>query len=167
MGKEKALKSEGLPYMTKALKQYIEESSHTDIAFNSFKKLLGTSLENLEKPEASWTRADLIASGAKFLSPGSVLTGRTQFIDPNNTYLVGYKAFLNMISSYTYMAAYSQTVLKDTVSCKEYLYLAAYCQKCLCGWPDDDELHVATCHVSSQQLDKFLMAVIADTKTIS
>jgi len=40
----------------------------------------------------------------------------------------------------------------------------AYCQKYLCSWPDDDELHVATCFVSLQQLDKFLMAVIADAK---
>ena len=41
---------------------------------------LHTSLENLNKPEASWTRADLIASGVQFPSPGSIITGRTVFI---------------------------------------------------------------------------------------
>lgn len=151
-----------LSYTTKTLEQYIEKAKSKNISFNSFKKLLETSLENLSKPEASWTRADLIASGAKFPSPGSGITGRTQFLIPNNTFLVGYKAFLKMTSSYGYMAAYEQTIFNNTKRCKEYLYLAAYCQKCLCGWPDDDELHVATCHVSLQQLDKFLMAVIAD-----
>ena len=153
-----------LPYMTNPQKKYLETSKTTNISYNSFKKLLETSLENLNKPEASWTRADLIASGAQFPSPGSIITGRTVFIDPNNTFLVGYKAFLKMVSSYSFMATYAQTVFGDTVRCKEYLYLAAYCQKCLCGWPDDDELHVATCHVSSQQLHTFLMAVIADAK---
>lgn len=153
-----------LPYMTNPQKKYLETSKTTNISYNSFKKLLETSLENLNKPEASWTRADLIASGAQFPSPGSIITGRTVFIDPNNTFLVGYKAFLKMVSSYSFMATYAQTVFEDTVRCKKYLYLAAYCQICLCGWPDDDELHVATCHVSLQQLHTFLMAVIADAK---
>ena len=153
-----------LPYMTNPQKKYLEILKTTKISYNSIKKLLETSLENLNKPEASWTRADLIASGAQFPSPGSIITGRTVFIDPNNTFLVGYKAFLKMVSSYSFMATYAQTVFEDTVRCKEYLYLAAYCQKCLCGWPDDDELHVATCHVSLQQLHTFLMAVIADAK---
>lgn len=153
-----------LPYMTKAQEQYIKKGSSQNISLNSFKKLLDTSLKNLEKLEASWTRADLIASGAKFPSPGSILTGRTQFIDPNNTFLVGYKAFLKMVSCYKFMAEYAYAIQQNIAHCKEYLYLSSYCQKCLCGWPDDDELHVATCHVSSQQLDKFLMAIISDAK---
>lgn len=111
MSKEQS-KEYKLPYTTKALEQYIEKAKSKNISFNSFKKLLETSLENLNKPEASWTRADLIASGAKFPSAFSAFMGKTQFLDPNNTFLVGYKAFLKMTSSYSYMAAYEQTMLR-------------------------------------------------------
>ena len=51
-----------LPYMTNPQKECLERSRTTKISYNSFKKLLEASLENLNKPEASWTRADLIAS---------------------------------------------------------------------------------------------------------
>lgn len=128
-----------LLYMTKRQKKYLETSKTTNISYNSFKKLLETSLENLNKPEASWTRADLIASGAQF---PSTFMGKTTYIDPDNTFLVGYKAFIDLRSAYRFMAEHAQTALNDTALCKECLYLTAYCLKCLCGWSQDDELHV-------------------------
>ena len=97
-----------LPYMTNPQKKYLETSKTTNISYNSFKKLLETSLENLNKPEASWTRADLIASGAQF---PSTFMGKTTYIDPDNTFLVGYKAFIDLCSAYRFMAEHAQTAL--------------------------------------------------------
>lgn len=148
-----------LSYMTNPQKKYLETSKTTNISYNSFKKLLETSLENLNKPEASWTRADLIASGAQF---PSTFMGKTTYIDPDNTFLVGYKAFIDLRSAYRFMAEHAQTALNDTALCKECLYLTAYCLKCLCGWSQDDELHVTIDDVSLAQMPTFLNAVIAD-----
>lgn len=53
----------------------------------------------------------------------------------------------------------------DVVKCKKYPYLAAYCQKCICQWPDLDENHNNIGIVSLSCLDLFYMAVIADADT--
>ena len=157
MDTENVFNPEHLSYVTENQKQYIRKAQ---IPFDGYQNRLQLELENLQKPEASWTTKDLIASGAKF---SVTIMGRTDNINPDNTYLVGYKAFLNMISCYSFMAAYTQTVLNDTLHCKDYLYLAAYCQKCLCNWPDN-ELRVTTGLVSLGQIEKFLIAIVADAE---
>ena len=102
---------------------------------------------------------DLIASGAQF---PSAFMGKTTYIDPDNTFLVGYKAFINLRSAYRFMAEHAQTALNDTALCKECLYLTAYCLRCLCVWPLEDKNQVTKDGVSLAQMPTFLNAVIAD-----
>lgn len=145
-----------LPYMTNPQKKYLE---NIQIPLDGYRNLVQEELKNLERPEASWTLTDLIASGAQF---PSTFMGKTTYIDPDNTFLVGYKAFINLRSAYRFMAEHAQTALNDTALCKECLYLTAYCLKCLCGWPLEDKNRVTKDGVSLAQMPTFLNAVIAD-----
>ena len=101
-----------LPYMTNPQKKYLEK---IQIPLDGYRNLVQEELKNLERPEASWTLTDLIASGAQF---PSTLMGKTTYIDPDNTFLVGYKAFINLRSAYRFMAEHAQTALNDTALCK-------------------------------------------------
>lgn len=145
-----------LPYMTNPQKKYLEK---IQIPLDGYRNLVQEELKNLERPEASWTLTDLIASRAQF---PSTLMGKTTYIDPDNTFLVGYKAFINLRSAYRFIAEHAQTALNDTALCKECLYLTAYCLKCLCGWPLEDKNRVTKDGVSLAQMPTFLNAVIAD-----
>ena len=145
-----------LPYMTNPQKKYLEK---IQIPLDGYRNRVQEELKNLERPKASWTLTDLIASGAQF---PSTFMGKTTYIDPDNTFLVGYKAFQNLRSAYRFMAEHAQNALNDTVFCKECLYLTAYCLKCLCGWPLVDKNRVTKDGVSLAQMSTFLNAVIAD-----
>ena len=111
-----------LPYMTNPQKKYLEK---IQIPLDGYRNRVQEELKNLERPKASWTLTDLIASGAQF---PSTFMGKTTYIDPDNTFLVGYKAFQNLRSAYRFMAEHAQNALNDTVFCKECLYLTAYCE---------------------------------------
>lgn len=59
-----------LPYMTNPQKKYLEK---IQIPLDGYQNRVQEELNNLERPEASWTLTDLIASGAQF---PSTLMGR-------------------------------------------------------------------------------------------
>lgn len=163
---------EKLPYITKAQEQYLmdrEESKKYTNAFRHYLQLIEKWKKELESPEASWDLAELIASGKQFpysfpVRKDGVLTMETQYKIPDNELLIGFKTFLNLISGYAFCGAYTFAKWKDTVRCKEYFYLAAYCEEKLCHWPQEDQFLTTMYAVSLQAIEKFVMAVIADAE---
>ena len=160
-----------LPYLTEAQEDYLqdrEESKRYCNAFKSYLPQIEKYWTDLEQPEASWDIQDLRASGKQFPYPFPVQgadykwTMETRYKVLDNTLLVGHQAILHLISAYSFCGAYTFAKWQDAPKCKEYLYLAAYCQEKLCHWPIDDPYQVTMNFVSTHQLDKFMMAVIAD-----
>ena len=160
-----------LPYLTEAQEDYLrdrEESKRYCNAFKSYLPQIEKYWTDLEQPEASWDIRDLRASGKQFPYPFPVQdknylwTMETRYKVLDNTLLVGHQAILHLISAYSFCGAYTFAKWQDAPKCKEYLYLAAYCQEKLCHWPIDDPYQVTMNFVSTHQIDKFMMAVIAD-----
>lgn len=147
-----------IPYQTKRQKEYLLAYTKTDL-FETQRKREKDALERLQLPEASWSLPELQASGKKFTYE---FNGRTEEKSLDNSFLVGYGALHNLISCYSSLAALAQCMEGDIIKCKEYLYLAAYCQKCICQWPNQEKSHSSTDFVSLSHLGEFYMGVIAD-----
>ncbi len=162
-----------LPYFTEAQEDYLRDREESKRYCNPFKSYL-SQIEKywaeLEQPEASWDLEDLTASGKQFPYPFPVQdknylwTMETRYKVLDNTLLVGHQAILHLISAYAFCGAYTFAKWQDTAKCKEYLWLAAYCQERLCHWPIGDPYRVTMEFVSLHQIDKFMMAVIADAE---
>ena len=160
-----------LPYLTEAQEDYLqdrEESKRYCNAFKSYLPQIEKYWTDLEQPEASWDIRDLRASGKQFPYPFPVQgadykwTMETRYKVLDNTLLVGHQVFSHLISAYDFCGAYTFAKWQDAPKCKEYLYLAAYCQEKLCHWPIDDPYQVTMNFVSIHQIKQFMMAVIAD-----
>ncbi len=123
---------------------------------------MSEALEKLSLPEASWTLPELKATGQKFTYE---FVGKTEEKTPYNNFLTGYCALYSLTSLYPFWTALAWSMENDVVKCKEYLYLAAYCQKCIWKWPDHNENHNSIGLVSLSRLDLFYMALIADADT--
>lgn len=147
-----------IAYQTKKQKEYLLAYAKTDL-FDTQCKREKDALKRLQLPEASWTLPELQANGQKFTYE---FDGRTEEKSLDNSFLVGYGALHNLISCYSSLAALSQCIDGDMIKCKEYLYLAAYCQKCICQWPNQEKAHSSTDFVSLSHLGEFYMSVIAD-----
>lgn len=147
-----------IPYQTKRQKEYLLAYTKTDL-FETQRKREKDALEKLQLPEASWSLPELQASGKKFTYE---FNGRTEEKSLDNSFLVGYGALHNLISCYSSLAALAQCMEGDIIKCKECLYLAAYCQKCICQWPNQEKSHSSTDFVSLSHLGEFYMGVIAD-----
>lgn len=147
-----------LSFSTPRQKKYMQAYIDTGLLAKQ-EKWIKTALEKLELPEASWTLQDLINSGAKF--PHNFM-GKVVYAKPDSTYLVGYKAFMNIISGCSICAALVQTMNGDTDKCKEYLYAAAYSQKVLCLWPEQNNVNNTNGLISLSHLIEYHMGVIAD-----
>lgn len=160
-----------LPYLTEAQEDYLrdrEESKRYCNPFKSYLPQIEKYWADLEQPEASWDIRDLRASGKQFPYPFPVqgedyrwrMETRYKVLD--NTLLVGHQVFSHLISAYDFCGAYTFAKWRDAPKCKEYFYLAAYCQEKLCHWPIEDPYQVTMNFVSSHQIKQFMMAVIAD-----
>lgn len=147
-----------MAYQTKKQKEYLLAYEKTNL-IESLHEDEEAALKKLQLPEASWTLPELLASGRKFTYE---FNGKTEEKIPDNSFLTGYGALRCLISSYSSLAGLAQCMEDNTIQCKEYLYLAAYCQKCICRWPDHKERGGATDFVSLSQLTSFYMALIAD-----
>lgn len=123
---------------------------------------MSEALEKLSLPEASWTLPELKATGQKFTYE---FVGKIEEKTPYNNFLTGYFALYSLTSLDPFLAALVWSMENDVVKYKEYLYLAVYCQKCICQWPDYDENHNSIGLVSLSRLDLFYMALIADADT--
>ena len=146
---------------TKRQKEYLLSYEKMDqVSF--LQKAVSESLEKLALPEASWTLPELKATGRKFTYE---FAGKTEEKTPYNNFLTGYNTLHSLISLYRFLAELAWCMESNTNKCKEYLYLAAYCQKCICQWPDHDENHNSIGLVSLSRLDLFYMALIADANT--
>lgn len=157
----KEFRGQKLPYMTKKQKKYLlSYEKMNDVSV--LQKAVSEALENLSLPEASWTLPELKATGRKFTYE---FAGKTEEKTPYNNFLTGYNALHSLISLYRFLAELAWCMENNTDKCKEYLYLAAYCQKCICQWPDHDETHNSIGLVSLSRLDLFYMALIADADT--
>ena len=127
-----------LPYFTEAQEDYLRDREESKRYCNPFKSYL-SQIEKywteLEQPEASWDLEDLTASGKQFPYPFPVQdknylwTMETRYKVLDNTLLVGHQAILHLISAYAFCGAYTFAKWQDTAKCKEYLWLAAYCQE--------------------------------------
>lgn len=165
------MEREPLPYLTEAQEDYLrdrEESKKYCDPFKNYLRLIEKYWADLEQPEASWDIRDLRASGKQFPYPFPVQgtdykwTMETRYKVLDNTLLVGHQVFSHLISAYDFCGAYTFAKWRDAPKCKEYLYLAAYCQEKLCHWPIDDPYQVTMNFVSTHQIKQFMMAVIAD-----
>lgn len=162
---------EMLPYLTEAQEFYLtdrEESKKYCNPFKSYLPQIEKYWADLEQPEASWDIRDLRASGKQFPYPFPVqgedykwrMETRYKVLD--NTLLVGHQVFSHLISAYGFCGDYTFAKWQDTRKCREYFYLAAYCQEKLCHWPIEDPYRVTMNFVSIHQIIQFMMAVIAD-----
>ena len=165
------MEREPLPYFTEAQEHYLrdrEESKKYCNPFKSYLRQIEKYWADLEQPEASWDIRDLRASGKQFPYPFPVQdknylwTMETRYKVLDNTLLVGHQVILHLISAYDFCGAYTFAKWRDAPKCKEYLYLAAYCQEKLCHWPIEDPYLVTMSFVSIHQIKQFMMAVIAD-----
>ena len=149
-----------LIHTTVAQAKYLERAtSEKGIVYPSFLERIEKDRAALEDPEAGWDLADLIASGKTF--PYNWF-GETRYHIPDNTFLTGFKAIQYLISSYGFLGGFYQAAWGNTAKAKESLYLAAYCQEKLCRWPIEDQYRVTECLVDLNNIDKFLMGVLAD-----
>ena len=157
----KGAQGKKITYQTKRQKEYLQSYEKMDkVSF--LQKAVSESLEKLSLPEASWTLPELKATGRKFTYE---FAGKTEEKTPYNNFLTGYNTLHSLISLYRFLAELAWCMESNTNKCKEYLYLAAYCQKCICQWPDHDENHNSIGLVSLSRLDLFYMALIADANT--
>ena len=124
-----------MAYKTKKQKEYLLAYEKTNLVA-SLHEDEEAALKRLQLPEASWTLPELLASGRKFTYE---FNGKTEEKIPDNSFLAGYGALRCLIASYSSLAGLAQCMEDNTIQCKEYLYLAAYCQKCICRWPDHKE----------------------------
>ncbi len=162
-----------LPYFTEAQEDYLRDREESKRYCNPFKSYL-SQIEKywteLEQPEASWDLEDLTASGKQFPYPFPVQgkdgrwTTETQYKVLDNTLLVGHQVMLRLVSAYGFCGAYTFAKWKDAPKCKEYLYLAAYCQEKLCHWPIGDPYLVTLNFTNLHQIMQLMMAVIADAE---
>lgn len=149
-----------LIHTTVAQAKYLERAtSEKGIVYPSFLERIEKDRAALEDPEAGWDLADLVASGKTF--PYNWF-GETRYHIPDNTFLTGFKAIQYLISSYGFLGGFYQAAWGNTAKAKESLYLAAYCQEKLCRWPIEDQYRVTECLVDLNNIDKFLMGVLAD-----
>jgi len=149
---------EKMTYQTKKQKEYLLSYEKTDLLGLQHRREKDA-LEELQLPEASWTLSELLSSGKKFTYE---FNGKIEEKIPDNSFLAGYGALHNLVSCYSSLAALAQCMEKNTIKCKEYLYLSAYCQKCICQWPNQEKAHSSTDFVSLSHLEEFYMGVIAD-----
>nr|WP_325293865.1 hypothetical protein [uncultured Oscillibacter sp.] len=157
----KGAQGKKITYQTKRQKEYLQSYEKMDkVSF--LQKAVSESLEKLSLPESSWTLPELKATGRKFTYE---FAGKTEEKTPYNNFLTGYNTLHSLISLYRFLAELAWCMESNTNKCKEYLYLAAYCQKCICQWPDHDENHNSIGLVSLSRLDLFYMALIADANT--
>lgn len=151
-------KGKSIAYATKRQKEYILSYQKTNLWAQQLKRV-NEYKENLELPEASWTLTDLIDSGIDFTYP---FMGGIEKKNPDSSFLKGYGALHGLISIYSSLASLAQCIFGDSQKCKNYLYLAAYCQKCICQWPNQEKSHSSTDFVSLSHLGEFYMGIIAD-----
>lgn len=157
----KEFRGRKLPYQTKKQREYILSYEKTNFLASQLERV-NEYKRDLELPEASWTLPDLVDSGIEFTYP---FMGEIKKKNPDSSFLKGYGALHNLISTYASLASLAQCILGDSQKCKEYLYLASYCQQCICQWPNQEKTHSSTDFVSLSHLGEFYMGVIADANT--